>query len=588
MKTRLLFLTILLFSTNLFAQDYELSNKLIFQFESAKQKSLNKSAKAHDHLWLTPLLAEAHRNWNVLSEEAKNLFKSYLSRPTFAGTEKIATYGNFAFHYTIDGPSGESVNATDSNSNGIPDYIENMAHLFGDDVYNLYHTQTSLTIPPYDGDEYNGAYFDIYISGTEAGSGTYGYVSPEETIGDNPNSLTLTELDASTSHMVMRNNYSGFPGSEQIAISVTAAHEYMHATQFGYSETMDSWFMEACATWAEEYTFPGYDDNFQYLMDIFGKTDVALNLKNGESPDLDNHWYSSWLFIKYITEHSSNSIIKSIYENCIDYYAVDAIDAEFITNWNSTFNQQFNNFVIANVVMDNTSLFEPFTYKRAPDYVTEINNKGGFGFEHSFNYVGTSLSFTSHSNGNNRLMRLSSDYFLLESNQNFKIMYKSLTAGSELDFYLIKINETTSKISVQPCVIQGDNAVLNVTDNSAWEYFVPIVIRHDRDVSDINPSDYSLVISNPTITSLDENTESSALSVFPIPARDIINISYNGPIIGNMNFELFDLAGKKVEGYYSENKSCKLETSSLANGVYTLKVTKNGASSIYKKVIISH
>jgi len=110
-------------SISIFAKNVELSNKLIQQFKVGQSKALSKDATTHDKLWLTPILTEVAVNWNDLTVEAKEFFKDYRNRPTFTGTVLTAYDDNFRFHYTVNGGAGESVDPTDANTNGIPDYV---------------------------------------------------------------------------------------------------------------------------------------------------------------------------------------------------------------------------------------------------------------------------------------------------------------------------------------------------------------------------------------------------------------------------------------------------------------------------------
>ncbi len=582
MKKFLTISVILFMSISIFAQNVELSNKLIEQYKAGQLKASQKSANIHDYLWLTPILTEAVINWDVLTDDAKNLFKDYRNRPTFSGTEETYDIGNFKFHYTTDSGNGdEDVDPTDNNpANGIPDYVDNMASKFVDDVYANYHTTTGLTVPPSDGSEGGDALYDIYISGYVAGDGVYGYVASETTIGDNPNSTTITEVDASTSYMVMRNNYEGF-GDENVAMSVTAAHEYMHGTQMGYTVSMETWFMEICAVWSEDYIYPGYDDNFQYLMDLFGKPDVALNLTNGEAGGAyDNHWYGSWLFARYMTEHTNNSIMKSIYERCIIQYAVDAIDTELSENWESSLNEMFLQFAIANVLLTDDNNFAPFTYNRATDYKTYVDNNGGFAFENlntPFNYTGTDITWNSQTDGNDRLMRLSADYFILVADENFKITFSPTDATDETGLILIKATATSIQI-----IVMDDNGSINVTDQANWDLFVPIVIRADKGIDNVDPYDYNLTITAASPASIGNISESN-INIFPNPATEFISINSTTEL---QSFEIVDLTGKVVFSDYLTNS--QINVNNIENGVYFIKLYDNKGVAKTEKLIIAN
>ncbi len=579
MKKFLTISVILFMSISIFAQNVELSNKLIEQYKAGQLKASQKSANIHDYLWLTPILTEAVINWDVLTDDAKNLFKDYRNRPTFTGTEETATMSNFLFHYTTDGPVGESVDPTDVNpSNGTPDYVDNMMSKFSD-MYVLYHTTTGLTVPPSDGTNGGSGLYDIYISGDAAGDGVYGWVMAEDEIGDNPNSTTLTEVDAYSSFMVMRNNYEGF-GDENVAMSVTSAHEYMHATQNGYAVSMDSWFKEIGATWGEEFAYPGYDDNFQYLMGIFGKPDVALNLEDGEAPEHDGHWYSSFLFAQYMTEQTDNSIMKSIYERCIIQYAVDAIDTELSENWESSLNEMFLQFAIANVLLTDDNNFAPFTYNRATDYETYVNNNGGFAFENlntPFNYTGTDITWNSQTDGNDRLMRLSADYFILVADENFKITFSPTDATDETGLILIKATATSIQI-----VVMDDNGSINVTDQANWDLFVSIVIRADKGIDNVDPYDYNLTITAASPASIGNISESN-INIFPNPANEFISINSTTEL---QSFEIVDLTGKVVFSDYLTNS--QINVNNIENGVYFIKLYDNKGVAKTEKLIIAN
>jgi len=448
-------------------------------------------------------------------------------------------------------------------------------------MFTLYHTTTGLTVPPSDGTNGGDAKYDIYISGNAAGNGVYGWVMPETNIGDNPNSTSLTEIDACSSFMVMRNNYDNpiFGNDPNIALSVTAAHEYMHAIQNGYAVSMDKWFKEICATWSEEFAFPGYDDNFQYLMQVFGKPDVALNLPNADGSDHNGHWYGAFIFAQYLTEQTDNSIMKYIYERCITDSAIDAIDNELTEYWGSSFDEMFLQFVIANVLMTNNSGFAPFTYNRASDYETYIDYNGGFVFENGsspINYTGTPIVWNSQTNGNDRLMRLSSDYFTVTSDRNFKITFNATT--TEAGLILVKVN--TNSVSFAFC---DANESINVTDQSNWLGFVPIVVRFDKDVVDTNPLDYTLTFGEATAGI--ENI-ASKISIFPNPTSDFVNVIIQD--FTNYEITLIDMTGKKIINQEFNNQKSTIDVSNLENGIYFLQIINNKEVIKTEKIVISH
>lgn len=577
MKKIITIFVIVFLSLSTFAQNVELSNKLIEKYKNGQANAMRKDAFTHDRLWLSPILREAIINWNELTDEAKVVFAKYKARPSFSGTEKTAESGNFRFHYTTNGGSGESVSTTDANANSIPDYVDNMMAKFVS-VYTLYHTTSGMTVPPSDGTTGGNAKYDVYISGDEAGDGVYGYVAPENEIGNNPNSASLTEVSAYTSYMVMRNNYSGF-GDQNVALSVTAAHEYMHATQFGYDGNMDAWFMEACATWSEDYAFAGYDDNFQYLSSVFGTPDVALNFEDGNSASsFDGHWYGAWIFVRYMTEQTNNSIVKSIYERCISQNSLNAINTELTTNWNSDLKKIFTQFNVANVLMTNNVAFAPYTYNRAVDYASYLGTNGTK-YENSsspFNFTGTTINWSSQTNGNNRLMRLSADYFKMTTTKNFKITFTATTSEA----ILVLIKATNNSIEYTYC---NANQSIDVADYVSWTKFIPLVIRYDKSITSTTALNYSLKIENSN-TGVEELL--SKVAIYPNPVADYITIStennFNGKAI------IADVTGKKLISQDLSDKTNKIDVANFANGVYFLHLEKDNVIIKTEKIIIAH
>ena len=63
MNKLILLFILTLVSTFAFAQNVNLSNKLIQEYETCRLKAIEPNASISSHLWLTPLLDKAHKNW---------------------------------------------------------------------------------------------------------------------------------------------------------------------------------------------------------------------------------------------------------------------------------------------------------------------------------------------------------------------------------------------------------------------------------------------------------------------------------------------------------------------------------------------
>lgn len=591
MRKIFIFLVLVAVSSFAFAQNVNLSNKLMQEYESCRLKALEPNASISSHLWLTPLLDKVFKNWDDLTPEAKQFFSRYEGRPEFEGTEWIVTYGNFVFHYTTDGPEDESVDDTDDNGDGIPDYVDLMAYIFVDEIYNLYHTETGLAVPPSDGTNGGDALYDVYITGNPEimGSGTYGYVEREDVIGNNPNTSEI-EVDAATSFLVMRNNYDGFSDDEETCVSVTAAHEYMHAIQNGYSSSMEPWFKEMCSTWAEDFAYPGYDNNFQYLeSSYFIHPDISLIFDNDEDypEELEDHWYSTWIFAKYLTEQTDDDIIKEIYKRCVEYYALDAIDMELDENYDTDLETIFTNWVITNYLITESPYFsDPYTYVRAEDYVNylEEHNSDLAAIEYDFVYDGSeAILVESDVEGNDTLMPMSADYFMMASTENFEIELETEDEDAELLFYILCVKEDDLSVAIYDAEYnpESDTQTIRIEDNNDYDYYVPIVIRLNPDADDFESVDYTLFVSELTPTNAETEKVNTFVNIYPVPASDIININTNAD---NLKYELYDNTGRII-GKWDNNES-SIDISDFAVGNYTMKVSQNGKPISFKKISI--
>ena len=444
-------------------------------------------------------------------------------------------------------------------------------------------------MPPKDAGLGGSDFYDVYIGGTtDISSGTYGFVSPEDSLGDNPDS-PLVETNSWTSWMCMNWEYSWASHGTDTSISVTAAHEFMHAIQMGYNQGMDSWFKESTATWAEDFHFPGYDDNLQYLVSIFSTPDAGLNLDNWNddlsgSP-LNDHWYGTWLFSKYMTEQTNDAIIKEIYERCITQGTIDAIDAELIQSWSTDFFETFDNFLVANYFLTDAASYDPYTYTRATVYANAIAGSGGLSIEGDLTYTGSSVDWVSDVDGNERLMRLSSDYVAVTSTINFSLTLSPDNTSADINLILIKENSGTSNVDVIYGTLVGTDYVINVTDAASFDSFEAIVVRYDETAGDTLSEQYTLTIGAPT--GIDE-VNNAYFCVYPNPAKENINIALTAN-----NYKcivMTDILGNTIlrnESFPSNGKMI-INTADLKNGMYFLSLTDIDNKVSTKKISVIH
>ena len=594
MKTKfyylLLTLLILGYSQKSFSQDSELSNRLMNQMneitnQTNKNIGLNKPVTRN---CITSILLEAKKNWDKLTTQAKSLFNVYTTRPVLTN-EQIACSTNFCFHYTTSG--SDAVSLVDANSNGIPDYVEQMASVF-ENVWTQYQTR-NYTMPPLDGTAGGSNKYDVYIS--NLGSGRYGSVTADNLIGNNPQSSGLIEVDAYTSFMKMNNNYSwATPITPLNAIKVTAAHEFFHSVQFGTTSSNTNFIAEATATWSEDEIYPGIDDNFQYLSSIFSTPDIALNYNNSSfdgNGQIDNsHWYGAWIFFRYLSEKTNPDIIRQIYTNTITYYEIPAIDNALTSSYSSNFSTIFKNYLTSIDVLSSTATFAPYTYNRATTYKNYLTTCGGICYEKNFNFTGSQLihssvttTSTTSTFGNGRLMRLGADYFDITTNQNFKVRCLPSSTGSPIQTILLKYNLTTGTVTkVEGQLIGG------YIETAVGDYQ--------------NYNAYTLIVYRPDFVANNQNNLNSEQYVFDITQNILSNQSFNGDnvvLYPNPCNSEFYIEGKSLNSYELINslgqivKNSKLDENiekqkisvlDLSEGIYYLKLS--GLNGILNKKIV--
>jgi uncharacterized membrane protein len=320
----------------------------------------------------TWVLDNIHRLWNSISPITKAelhelgfSISGILERPI--GLDDTRTTAHFIVHYTIGIGNIDAVSPTDGDLNGTPDYIDTVLTTI-ENVWNVEVGTMGYSAPPPDsGDDR----YDAYIFKLE--SGTYGYVQPEKYIGDNPNSPFVTEVNAFSSYLALRNNYAGFTTIASQAIKVTTAHEFYHAIQNGYDLCERIWMKEATATWSEDEVYDNINDNYQYLTNFFSHPNYPLDASNYTNDTLSygtDNWYGSWIFFRYISEKEGDPrIVRRIlervvdYDNCNDDYSFSVI-SDVLAEKNSSFNRVFRDFTTSNLVRT----IYPFRYREGAAY----------------------------------------------------------------------------------------------------------------------------------------------------------------------------------------------------------------------------
>ncbi|MES1181494.1 MAG: T9SS type A sorting domain-containing protein, partial [Flavobacterium sp.] len=500
----------------------------------------------------------------------------YAVRPFLTGTEVIYLSQYFDIHYTVTGT--DYINGVDANSNGTPDYVDNMAAIF-DNVWNQYALR-GYGMPPSDGGLGGTNYYDIYIH--NIGVTTYGYVSAEQTIGDNSSS-TPTEVDAMTSWMGMNTTYSWVSGGITAldAIKVTAAHEFFHAVQFGICSTNTNFLSEATAAWAEDEIYPNIDDNLQYLGSIFNTPDVALNWNMDYDVNLgqqfSGHWYGAWIFFRYMTEHTSSSIIKDIWYSTIVNYEMGSIDIE-LQNWGTDFETEYQNFLVSCDVLSDSPAYAPYSFDKAPAYANSLTQHG-IAYEAEWIYYGVdiNLQVSNQANvGNSRLMRLSADYFNMTALLGFSLkLVPQYPSSSHMKFMLLKYDTIAGTMDVENSFMNGDTLQINIGNNNSYTNYTAIIYRDDYVMNNQNSGaseQYEVFVNyNAGSSGIENPNVTSSIQIYPNPSTDFIIFKSSEE---RKEFKIYNTLGKEVSRGIT---NVQTRISSLSKGLYYAKLSdENG------------
>jgi hypothetical protein len=98
--------------------------------------------------------------------------------------------------------------------------------------------------------------------------------------------------------------------------------------------------------------------------------------------------------------------------------------------------------------------------------------------------------------------------------------------------------------------------------------------------------DTSLKYTSPT-TSIKEELEQK-LSLYPIPASNQLFVINESSTNAELFLEIFDQNGKLIFNESTENTMHKINTSSLPNGLYLIKLSIQGGTYVTKKFLVEH
>ena len=233
-----------------------LDQKVLYKFFPTEAKGtladISDMGTEHTLKCGTPATSDFHRYKSELSASTVSRIQSVLSAPSMQASETYESPdGHFTIHYETSG--SHAVPPEDTNSDGIPDYVEEVAAA-ADSSYRHEVEQLGYTDPiisnTYDIEIVNMR--DIY------GQDFYG----------------VTTVQNQTTFIRIENDFAeGFPpnddpeGNQIGAIKATVAHEFKHSIQYEANEWQGetgSW-LEMDATLMEELVYDNVNDYYNYI-----------------------------------------------------------------------------------------------------------------------------------------------------------------------------------------------------------------------------------------------------------------------------------------------------------------------------------
>jgi len=341
------------------------------------------------------------------------------SRPDM-DTYSVSPSGNFYIHYNLEGP--DSPSQLDEDSNGIPDYVDEVG-IASDFVENiLVNTLNFLPIIHDDDQKY-----DIYIK--DMGQGYYGV-----------NYLDIDSLGNNTgsTYIFIDNEYeeNEYYTTGIEAMKITVAHEYFHAIQRSYRTQFNSetlYLYEMSSTWIEDVIYPDIDDYIDsgWLFSFYNNPEQNISETDGYSIALYAHYLTS------VIEGENNlesSIIKEIWQQfSIDNDAHSSINTILMNNYSTTFMNTWLDFCTRNLYngyydnMDNSFYYYNDQINAIPIIINNIND------------LTTSIEFINQSLEDDSIVihafEPSSDFFINIDNLNGNVLGNIVLEAEEIFGY---------------------------------------------------------------------------------------------------------------------------------------------------------
>jgi hypothetical protein len=153
------------------------------------------------------------------------------------------------------------------------------------------------------------------------------------------------------------------------------------------------------------------------------------------------------------------------------------------------------------------------------------------------------------------------------------------------------LDEHNGRVSVTPEYPNGIYCYFATVDanwNSAYPYVVGPTFYGVYDASTVNsvPSGTTAYTSSVAIN--ENSLNKIEINIYPNPATDFVVIQFNTLVKENIDVELFDITGKRIQKtvLYQGSTITNFDTKELANGQYLIKFTTQNKT-LTKKIVIA-
>ncbi len=218
---------------------------------------------------------------------------------TFASSD-----GNFTVHFAREGE--HAVNDADTNTNGVPDFVEDVAAAY-EEVLAHYESlgfrapESDARIPDNGGD----GTFDVYlVDFAGVGDGAF-----------RQDSCLASNGERCIGFMTQENDFVGYGyPSTKIANRILGSHEFFHAVQAAYDVNQGSVLAEGTAVWATESFDPSLNDFEWFSSGFFDNPDRPID--EPLPGPVDPFSYGTGVFFKFLEERFGTETIRVLWERC--------------------------------------------------------------------------------------------------------------------------------------------------------------------------------------------------------------------------------------------------------------------------------